>query len=226
MNAYAESYSLFRIGSTFISCLLVIQAVLLSGCLDSSSSKKLGDGHDFGENNREVVLVLGDSISAGGYSGGAPWPARFGNMIGKTVINESIGGATASVGAARVQAALRNHKPGFLIIFYGANDAIQGVDVNATENAMRAMVSAAKRNQTIPVMATVMPMEGERRIYNGRVDRVNERIRSIASSERVKLVNLHRTMRRRNLDEYYADGLHLNDLGEELVALEFLDAFK
>ncbi len=214
-----------RLIAVFI-LLISFQTFVFTGCLSGSSSKKLGSGHDFGENNRDVVLVLGDSISAGGYSGAAPWPARFGGIIGKTVVNESIGGATASVGAARVQAALRNHKPGFLIIFYGANDAIQGVNANATENALRAMVSAAKANQTIPVMATVMPMEYGRRTYNGRVDRINECIRAVASAERVKLVDLHRTMRKRNPDDYYVDGLHLNDLGEELVALEFVDAFK
>ncbi len=210
---------------TVFTSILSLHVLLFTGCLNSSSSKKLGDGHDFGENDRNVVLVLGDSISAGGFSGGAPWPARFANMVGKAVVNDSIGGATASVGASRVQGGLNSRKPGFLIIFYGANDAIQGVDVNATENALRAMVSAAKANQTIPVMATVMPMEGGRRIYNGRVDRINERIRVIASSERVKLVNLHRTFRGKE-DEYFVDGLHPNDRGEELIALEFLDAFK
>ncbi len=205
--------------------LLTMLAVFSTGCLHSSSSKKLGDGHDFGENDREVVLVLGDSISAGGFSGAAPWPTRFANMVDKAVINDSVPGATASVGAARVQRGLNSHNPGFLIIFYGANDAIQGVNISATENAIRSMVAAAKANQTIPVLATVMPMEGGRRIYNGRVDQVNERIRSIASQERVKLVNLHRTFRGKE-DQYFVDGLHPNDLGEELIALKFLDAFK
>lgn len=205
--------------------LLSLHVILFTGCLDSGGgSKKLGSGHDFGDNDRDVVLVLGDSISAGGFSGGAPWPARFGGMVGKTVVNDSIGGATASVGASRVQGGLSSQRPGFLIIFFGANDAIQGADVNATENALRAMISAAKSNQTVPVIAMVMPMGDGRRIFNGRVDTINERIRSIASSERVKLVNLHRLFSGKE-DELLVDGLHPNDRGEELIALEFLDAF-
>lgn len=203
--------------------LLVLLISQGTGCLNSSSSK-LGDGHDFGENDPDLVLALGDSITAGGFSGGSPWPARFGNIVGKSVINDGIPGAMSSVGAARAPGLISNRRPGFVIIFYGANDAIQSISADATEQSIRAMVTTAQSNQAIPVLGTVMPMTGSRSIYNGQVDRINERIRSIGRSEGVKVVNLNRAIRR-GPDRYLVDGLHLNTAGEELVALEFNDAF-
>ncbi len=209
---------------TVFAALLIAHLFVSVGCLNSGSSRTLGDGHDFGENDSQRVLVLGDSITRGGFSGAAPWPARFGNMVGKTVINDGLAGAPAGAGAARIRRQINRHKPGYVIIIYGANDAIQGAPIANTENAIRHMVAVAKDSQCIPVLANVMPMEGPRRIYNGRVNQINQRIRSVADQADVTIVNLHRAIRR-NPDRYLVDGLHLSDTGEELVALEFLDAF-
>lgn len=211
--------------SAFLVCLIVCVSIFATGCPleGSDSSGKLGASHDFGDNNPDVVLAMGDSITAGGFSGEAAWPARLGGMVGKSVVNAGIPGAPASVGAGRIGGLLQSRKPGFVIIFYGSNDAIQGVDINTTENAIRAMVIRAKNNQSIPLLATALPMTGGRQIFNGGVDRINGRIRAIANSESVKLVNLHGAIRR-NPDLYLVDGLHLSGLGEELVAMEFMDA--
>ncbi len=204
---------------------LSVSAVLGIGCLHDSDSKPLGHGHDFGDMNRNVVLAMGDSITAGGFSGGPPWPARLSGMLGKTVVNDGIPGAQSAVGTTRAQSMINQHRPGFVIIFYGANDAIHGVDVNATSARLRSMVVTAKNNQCIPLIATVLPMSGGRRIYNGRVDAINEEISRIAREEKAKLIHTHRAVNR-SPDLYLVDGLHLNDRGEELIALEFLDAFR
>ncbi len=199
--------------------------ILLSGCLSDSGSKSLGSGHDFGDNNPELVLCMGDSITAGGYSGGDPWPARFSRMTGKAAINAGAPGEPSTGGTVRIGPLLNERRPGFVIIFFGANDAIRDVGIEQTEQAMRSMIAAAKRNQTVPVIATTPPMSGARVIFNERVENINSRIRSIARDEGVKLVDLHRAMRR-TPELYLVDGLHLNDLGETVVSLEFADAFR
>lgn len=206
-----------RTYSGWLFCMLI--AALGVGC-ESDSGGKLGDGHDFGDNNPEVVLVMGDSISAGGYSGGPPWPSRFADMVGKTVVNYGVPGANSIDGAGRISRAINSIKPGYVIIWYGANDAIQSISVDSTDRAINYMVDVAKTNKVIPVVINVMPMAGGRSIFNGTVDRINERIKSI----KAKKVNAHKLV---NSDPflYLEDGLHLSDTGENAIALEVLDVF-
>ncbi len=203
---------------------LVPFLLCFGGCLLDNKDKALGHGHDFGENDSNLVLCMGDSITVGGFSGGAPWPTRFGVMTGKAVINDGINGAQAPTGAARIQSNLRRHQPGFVIIFYGANDAIHGTDVDVTASNIRHMIHLAKVNQSIPLVANVMPMTGAREVFNARMDRINEAIDAAARDAGVKRINLHASVRK-DPDSLLVDGLHLNELGEIWVAMEFMDVF-
>lgn len=211
---------------SFITLAVLLLIWSTTGCLDSGGGGGggLGKGHDFGGNNTNVVVAMGDSITAGGFSGGAPWPTRLAGMIGKTVVNDGIPGARSATGAERVNALLAGLKPGFVIIFYGANDAIKSRDPDAVAANLDVIVAAAQANQSLPILATVMPMSGGRLVYNGSVDAINERIRSIAGRRGVPVVNLHGLVRGSE-DLYLADGLHLNDTGELAVAMEFADLF-
>ncbi len=205
---------------------IVLVAFLLcfGGCLPDSKDKALGHGHDFGANDSNLVLCMGDSITAGGFSGGAPWPARFSVMTGKTTINAGIPGAQSSAGVAQIQTNLAAYRPGFVIIFYGANDAIQGIAPATTGENVRRMIRAAKANQAIPVIANVLPMTGYREVYNPRVNMINSIIADITREEDVTRVNLNAAVRT-DPDSLFVDGLHLNQLGETFVAMEFMDVF-
>ncbi|HMO51138.1 MAG TPA: GDSL-type esterase/lipase family protein [Kiritimatiellia bacterium] len=199
-----------------------IALLIAAGC--ESDKKSLGSGHDFGDNDENLVLAMGDSITKGGFSGGTSWPTRFAARTGKSTINDGIAGATSGVGASRIQDLLARRKPGFVIIFYGANDAIRSVNVERTAANIDAMIGAALDNGSIPVVATVLPMAEARSVFNGNVEAINLRIREIAKARRVKLVDLNRAVGD-TPEEFYTDGLHLNNRGEDLVALEFADLF-
>lgn len=211
---------------SFITLAVLLLIWSTTGCLDSGGGGGggLGKGHDFGGNNTNVVVAMGDSITAGGFSGGAPWPSRLAGMIGKTVVNDGIPGAESVVGAARVNGVLSGLKPGFVIIAYGANDAIQSNDPDAVGANIDAMIAAVQANQSIPVVATVMPMSEGRIIYNAFVEAINARIRNVAANRGARVVNLYGLVNGRQ-DTYLADGLHLNDAGELAVAMEFADLF-
>jgi lysophospholipase L1-like esterase len=190
----------------------------------NDSGSALGSGHDFGDNDPGTVLAMGDSITEGGYSGGAPWPSRLEPLIGKRVINSGRVGERVFQGEKRIRQTLDATRPGFVIIFYGANDAIQNTPISITSRAIRNMVAEAEASQTIPVLATVLPMSGSRSIYNRNVDAINEVIRSVASQTSASVVNTHGAIAR-NPDLYLADGIHLSDSGELAVTFEFMDHF-
>jgi len=197
-----------------------IFTITLTGC-ELDSEKKLGDGHDFGENDENVVVAIGDSITDGGFSGAAPWPSRLGMMSGKTVLNYGVPGAKSTEGAGRIGSILARNKPGYVIIWFGANDAIMDVSLQSTENALRYMIDQAKANNSIPIIATVMPMAGGRVIFNGNVDRINEVINGFSD---VEIVDTHGVIAG-SPELYLADGLHLNDAGEQEIAATFNDLF-
>ena len=97
-----------------------------------------------------TVLVLGDSLSAEyGLKRGEGWVALLEqrlerDRIAARVVNASISGETTSGGRSRIDALLRQHRPGVAVIELGANDALRGLPLAQTEANLAAMVHAAQ----------------------------------------------------------------------------------
>lgn len=96
------------------------------------------------------ILVLGDSLSAEyGLARGSGWVALLqqrlkAEKIDSSVTNASISGDTTSGGKTRLPALLQQ-RPDIVIIELGANDALRGLPLSATESNLRAMISAAQQ---------------------------------------------------------------------------------
>jgi acyl-CoA thioesterase-1 len=97
-----------------------------------------------------VLLVLGDSISAGyGLAAGTGWVTLLADRLhaagyGYAVVNGSISGDTTAGGRARLPALLRQHQPAIVIIELGGNDALRGGNLAATRANLETMVTAAQ----------------------------------------------------------------------------------
>jgi acyl-CoA thioesterase-1 len=96
-----------------------------------------------------VLLVLGDSISAGyGLGRGEGWVDLLAARLSKEghrerVVNASISGDTTAGGRARLPALLREHRPSIVVIELGGNDALRGGNLDATRANLDAMVRGA-----------------------------------------------------------------------------------
>lgn len=94
------------------------------------------------------MLVLGDSLSAEyGLVRGKGWVSLLqerlrAEKIDARIVNASISGDTTSGGAARLPGLLKTHRPDILIIELGANDALRGLPIPATEANLRGMIRA------------------------------------------------------------------------------------
>jgi acyl-CoA thioesterase-1 len=93
------------------------------------------------------ILVHGDSLSAGyGLERGQEWPALLEQQLQRSaykklpVHNSSISGETTTGGLARLPAMLTAHRPDVLIVALGANDALQGQDLQQSQRNLQAMV--------------------------------------------------------------------------------------
>lgn len=85
-----------------------------------------------GTPNVPLVLVLGDSLSAGyGLSRGEGWVDLLerklaAEKVSARVVNASVSGETTVGGLARLPALLREHRPRVLVIELGGNDGLRG----------------------------------------------------------------------------------------------------
>jgi len=207
--------------STLLAIPAGIALVLCLGCDSGGGGGGGGGGGDIGDNNKGVFVCIGDSITQGlCVPAGAPYPARLAGLSGKTVINEGVCGERSGGGAGRVSGVLARHKPEGLLILYGANDAIGGADVESVIGNLRAIIQAAKANQTRAVIATVMPMYDSHAIFNGAVESYNPRIKQLAGEEGAKLVNLSAEFGNKR-DLLQGDGLHPSDMGTQIIAQSF-----
>lgn len=210
--------------NSVISGALLVVIFALQGCEHGGGGGGIADGHDFGENDPNVYVAMGDSITHG-YGASVPYPAVLSSMLGKTVINKGVDGAKASAGLSAVNGVLSTYKPGFLLILYGANDIIYSNDPAQVTELLRAIIRAAKENKTIPVIATCTPQITEHAVYNPGIISLNVRIRSMAAEEGVKVVDLESSFAAHN--EYYtSDGLHPNNTGHSVIAADFFDVLQ
>ena len=101
--------------------------------------------------NADTVLVVGDSLSAEyGLKRGSGWVALLVEKLRTekplvTVVNASISGDTTAGGRARLAALLRQHQPSIVIIELGANDALRGLALDATQQNLLTMTRAAQK---------------------------------------------------------------------------------
>lgn len=97
-----------------------------------------------------VVLVLGDSLSAG-Y--GLPLEQGWVSLLQKRiraegmphrVVNASISGDTTAGGLSRLPALLDEHRPDVVILELGANDGLRGFSPRQIENSLERLVGLAR----------------------------------------------------------------------------------
>ena len=200
--------------------------LMLAGC-EGSSDSHLGDGHDFGPNNPNLYMALGDSITAG--TGLANVNDRYSNklagMLSKTVINAGYPGACSSTILDACYNLLDDNQPGYMLILCGVNDLIMGYGEDEAARNIRIIIHACQDNKTIPVIATLTPVfESYAQLSSG-VRRLSYQIRQIASDLNVALVDLNVAF---NDNPIYMEpgGIHPNETGNALMAVTFYDVVK
>ena len=99
---------------------------------------------------RPVLLVMGDSLSAGyGLDTGSGWVALLQKRLQDRhmdwkVVNASISGETTAGGVSRLPSLLGRDQPKVVVVELGGNDALRGLSLAATESNLRSIVSACQ----------------------------------------------------------------------------------
>ena len=104
--------------------------------------------------------MLGDSLSAEyGIGRGEGWVKLLEQRIaskGWGIVNASISGETTAGGLARLPALLAKHRPGITIIELGANDALRGLQMAATQANLQRMTVLAREAGSRPLLVGMM----------------------------------------------------------------------
>lgn len=143
----------------------IAMVLLLAGCRDEDAGRDLGTPTPTAaavgsapatpagvlpSEQRQVILVLGDSLSAAyNLAPEQGWVALLDARLNELglpyrMVNASISGETTAGGAARIDAALAEHRPALVLIGLGANDGLRGLPLSETRRHLDRMVDAAQ----------------------------------------------------------------------------------
>lgn len=171
--------------------------------------------------NRKVIVVFGDSISAG-Y--GLPRGVSFPSMMQRTldaekrpwrVVNQGISGHTTSDGVSRMQSAVRV-KPSVVLIELGGNDGLRGLPLKSTRANLVRMIEAFQGAGAQVVLAgmSLPPNYGPDYIKG-----FEQVFRDLAKQYKLKLIPfLLADMITQDLRYFQPDGIHPTQDGAEIVA--------
>jgi lysophospholipase L1-like esterase len=189
-----------------------------------------------GNNNPNQYLAFGDSITRGdGSTSGQGYPprlqARLTSHFGFANVRNRGADATNSYEALeRLNRNLFNDA--FALILYGTNDwNIVGCQDNPalcpTVENLRIVVRRVKAVGTLPFIATLPPVNPA--VNAGRntwVAAINTGIKAMAAQEGAFVVDLYQAFQNQggDLSRFFADGVHPNDAGYDVMANGFFEA--
>lgn len=109
----------------------------------------------------DILLLLGDSLGAGyGVQREHSWSYLLNEKFRQKnknvqIVNASISGETTAGGLARLEALLKQEKPRWVMIELGGNDGLRGMDINAMQRNLEAMVQMARQHQAQPILVGI-----------------------------------------------------------------------
>ena len=186
-----------------------------------------------------VYMAFGDSLTVGeGSSDGEGYRGRLDQQLSSylgtsEVVNEGRGGTQTNEGADRVGRALSRRHPAYTLILYGINDwntlacQAQAGPPCQTVDEMRSIIAQVKSFGSLPVLSTIVPanpaLDPPER--NQWVQAENRLLQDLARTEGIPLADpASLFFAQSNMPALFADHVHPNDAGYELIARAFFEA--
>lgn len=124
------------------------------GSKSPAETTKVGVANPVPKPSNPKIVALGDSFTLGyPYDAAHSWPRRLADVLQVPVINKGKGQQTAKDLLSRFDTDVAAEKPGRVIIFAGIGDAMQKVPLKDVQTNIEAMVTKAKADKIIPVLA-------------------------------------------------------------------------
>jgi lysophospholipase L1-like esterase len=193
-----------------------------------------------GNNRPNVYLGFGDSITAGD---GAHSTDGYRDVLEQLlrqhfgrgqVMSDGVGGTRTPAGADRIGQSVTGARPAYTLILYGTNDWNRATaecrtsyECDTAEN-LRYMIGVVESVSSLPVVGTIPPVNPNAFAAEDRnawVTKINEQIRPMARAEGAVVADIHAAfLREPSLSALFADHVHPNDRGYQIIAAEFFRA--
>ena len=173
------------------------------------------------------IVTFGDSITTGyGATAYSVYLQQIlnANNCNSVVINEGKAGELTSGGAERIDSVIARHKPNFILIMEGANDARSGVSAEVAAANLGTMMDKAVAAGVIPKVSSITPNTEGGKENKAIPEIYNPKIQQEAANRGVSFVDNYSALAGTSWPSYTYDGYHLTDLGQNVIAQEFYNS--
>ena len=167
------------------------------------------------------LLILGDSISAGyGLKKSENWVQLLdvslrlsGNEL--KIINSSISGDTTIGGLSRIEQDLEIHKPNYVLVELGGNDALRGYPIEKIKNNLLKIIDAAFLAKANPIIMQIRIPPNYGKNYVAAFESIYS---EIAQEKKIPLLTF--LLEKVALDKslMQLDGIHPNQKAQQIIA--------
>jgi acyl-CoA thioesterase-1 len=167
-----------------------------------------------------VILVLGDSLSAGyGLAPGQGWVALLQQRLkkegyGHRVVNASVSGETTDGGLARLDRALATHKPGIVVLELGGNDGLRGLPVSRVEANLGLLITKSRAAGAQVLLLTVQMPTNYGPQYTSSYQQIYDNLRTRYKVGVAALMGPELAL---DLSYFLPDGIHPNARAQPLL---------
>ena len=161
-------------------------------------------------NSHQPILAFGDSLTFGfGATDTQSYPAVLSKLINHQVINEGINGELSYTGSQRLESLLEDYQPQLLILCHGANDMLQGLNLDKMAKNLRRMIKLAQE-RNIQVILIAVPQ------INPKLTPIDQ-YQEVSDEKQIVIENKIFTDILQ-CPELLCDDIHPNNLGYEKIA--------
>ena len=167
------------------------------------------------------LLILGDSISAGyGLKESENWVQLLENSLRKSgrelqVINSSISGDTTIGGLSRIESDLAEHKPNYVLVELGGNDALRGYPINKIKSNLLKIIDASFVAKANPIIMQIRIPPNYGKNYVAAFENIYS---EIAEEKNIPMLTF--LLEKVALDKslMQLDGIHPNQKAQQIIA--------
>ena len=167
------------------------------------------------------LLILGDSISAGyGLKESENWVQLLENSLRKSgqelqIINSSISGDTTIGGLSRIESDLKEHKPNYVLIELGGNDALRGYPINKIKSNLLKIIDSSLLAKANPMIMQIRIPPNYGKNYVAAFESIYS---EIAEEKNIPILTFLLEKVALNKSLMQLDGIHPNQKAQQIIA--------